>query len=50
MARLHKNSLTTEMCGTSDVFEIDMNESHRCKIVDVKIAGFRRACNVREGG
>src|SRR5580704_6335380 len=31
-------------------FEIEMNEMHHCRIVDVKIAGLRGACDVREGG
>jgi hypothetical protein len=29
------------MCGASSVFEIEMHEINRCKIVDVNIAEFQ---------
>jgi hypothetical protein len=32
---------------TSYLFEIEIDESHRCRNVDVKIAGFRGACHDR---
>jgi hypothetical protein len=32
--------LARQICGGPRVFEIEMDESHRCRIVDVKAAGF----------
>jgi NAD(P)-dependent dehydrogenase (short-subunit alcohol dehydrogenase family) len=32
--------LGRQICGGTRFFEIEMDESHRCRIVDVKAAGF----------
>ena len=38
-----------QIYGGMLIFKIEMNENHRCRIVDVKATGFRRARDVREG-
>jgi hypothetical protein len=38
MADLRVSFLATAICGGGRVFEIEMDESHRCRIVDLKAA------------
>src|ERR1700692_735747 len=38
-----------QIYGGMLIFKIEMYENHRCRIVDVKATGFRRARDVREG-
>src|SRR5882762_5913530 len=58
MTAIFPSSLRTMICllcgarqiyGGVLLFEIEMNANHRCRIVDVKAARFRRARHVREG-
>src|SRR5260370_15742380 len=38
-----------QIYGRVLLFEIEMNANHRCRIVDVKAARFRKARHIREG-